>query len=356
MKKGGFDFNIFKAVFSGHRSFKEEFSSQVLAFLLSPHMRHGFGDTQLVTFLNMLGLDRLRNEIGHFPDDGKYCHSVFENLKSKQFSVAIEIEAKPAAKSLGRIDILLQIGNNLLIIENKILHSSVGDIERQMDGYVNDLQKHLPLECNLVPVVIFPAGYKHQYQGKHCDWSNLASALKGNLDKTQNMTAQSFLADFCDYVMADYASYASEGGTSKAEMQDFGEFLSQASGGSERHLEIIEKIFDAWRKCAYSGFNCDSQVYDGQIMYLPDRSGRMIYPFKISRIGSLILQHNAVKGNLEAIYRQLHAGLVAANIFGRDKSSCSIASLDEEKLDKLIAVFTETRRLIQGNNDNTMEQ
>jgi hypothetical protein len=206
------DFNIFKTLFSGYRGYKEEFSSQVLAFFLTPHMPHGFRDAILSGMLKKLGLQITYN----WPENAHdyYCRDILGSLNtSSNEDCEIQIESAPAPGDSGRIDIFLRLGQNLLIIENKIYHGSVGEVFTQIEGYRKTLDEWLnknKYQFTIYPVIIFPKDYQMTLTKDviySCDWNDVCEIFEAALQSNPHANGAAMLRDFMVYIQESYKGY-----------------------------------------------------------------------------------------------------------------------------------------------------
>ena len=148
-------FNIFEALFSGFYFYREEFSSSLLGYVLSPFSSHGMKTKPLELFIRKLlkteieaeyrkiltdMLDALKDELSH-PDQ------FVLNPLTDQYRFASSLEFK-------EIDVLIRIDHNILLFENKIYAGSIGKIGKQILQY----KESLGHDYNVVPIAIFPDG------------------------------------------------------------------------------------------------------------------------------------------------------------------------------------------------------
>lgn len=125
-------FNLFHVISDLY--YRENFHSDMIAFLLDPNANHGYKHLMLDSFIALL------NNIGCNIDAADYCEAV-----------VVREEAK--------IDILIKSlsNNRAIIIENKI--NKAGDMQRQLpryydyveEKYVIDAIVYLPLDYNKYP-------------------------------------------------------------------------------------------------------------------------------------------------------------------------------------------------------------
>jgi hypothetical protein len=132
--------NIFRVLASGKQTFREEFVSAFLAYLLSPKMDHGLGARVLSSLLE---------EIGSCPDASSWTNlarNFGDKLRNDLFSdeaasVNVELELNTGVD--GVIDIVVNYDNWFIMIENKIYHQSIRpkQVEKQYYGLKNLLKQ-----------------------------------------------------------------------------------------------------------------------------------------------------------------------------------------------------------------------
>lgn len=135
--------NIFRILSSGKPAFREEFVSAFLAYLLSPKMDHGLGGAFLENLLNQIAR---RN-------DAPELKALAGTLKSRLWEdlfadggqqPVVELEVKyPKPAGHGWIDVVVRLGQWIIMIENKIqLMSKTDDqIKEQYAGLQSILRE-----------------------------------------------------------------------------------------------------------------------------------------------------------------------------------------------------------------------
>lgn len=136
--------NFFKVLASGKHKLREEFISSFLAYLLSPKMDHGLGAILLLEIVERLSkqhpsLIDLENDLWQVHDT--FRENIFEEA-SQQVSVELEFKYPTSVNSNGYIDIVIRVNDWFIVIEVKILHTSLtnNQIMEQYNGIKRILQ------------------------------------------------------------------------------------------------------------------------------------------------------------------------------------------------------------------------
>ena len=139
--------NIFKVIGSSGTTFREKFTSSILAWLLNPNMEHGLGFSFMKSFVSSIDKDRfleLTNQL---------CPSIENNDSIESIDCMIYLEENVGTSF---IDIVFTIGDRLFAIENKIYESSVckGQLEREYRGLRDNpkFKDHKICMIYLVPI------------------------------------------------------------------------------------------------------------------------------------------------------------------------------------------------------------
>ncbi len=116
--------NIFKILSSGKHAFREEFISAFLAYLLSPKMDHGLGESFLSSLLSQVAEQNDAPDIKQLTQklQSRLWENIFED-NGTQPIVELEV-AYPRGHGHGWIDVVIRIGDYFVLIENKILVGS----------------------------------------------------------------------------------------------------------------------------------------------------------------------------------------------------------------------------------------
>ncbi len=143
---------------SGRKSFQEEFSSALLAWLLNPHMEHGLGYSFLEAFITSIfkkvPTDNYKKAISEIIDKLK---PALRTQKENTITFEIHLE-KNVANAF--IDIVVQLDNWWFAIENKIYSESVREKDHQVKTQYIGLRKTIDTEGNntdhIVSVFLVP--------------------------------------------------------------------------------------------------------------------------------------------------------------------------------------------------------
>lgn len=151
--------NIFRTLASGKHTFREEFVSAFLAYLLSPKMDHG---------LSFLVLSRLLEKIADKNQTGSLRH-LAEGLRSQLWESifddggpqpVVELEVSYGGGK-GYIDIVVRYDNWFIMIENKIAANSKtdGQIKEQYEGLREVLRskEFKDDDCHILVIYLVPA-------------------------------------------------------------------------------------------------------------------------------------------------------------------------------------------------------
>lgn len=112
--------NLFRTIASGKQSFREEFVSAFLAYLLSHKMDHGLGFTFLSKLLVEIAAKQQADPLKELASQFK--SRLWENIFDDNVDqVAVELEFRYPG---GFVDIVIKCGNWFIMIENKIVQAS----------------------------------------------------------------------------------------------------------------------------------------------------------------------------------------------------------------------------------------
>ncbi len=351
--------NIFRTVFSGWRVFKEEHASQILAFLLSPHMPHGIDNKFLKKFLNQLLVKLPESSkaaiVEYLKDidnknfaDQNYRTTILsaEAFKSNA-SYQVQLEAKPDSSSKGRIDILIKLDDILLVVENKILSCSVGEVDTQVANYVSEIEDNSIIKkinkleniIKIIPVCILPDGTRSA-NNPFFTWGEICEML--------DEYDIPFVKDFIEFTRDHYQPYQSEDSKQDRNLLTYAMFLKKASKNEKNKGDmekLIDKILKEWRNL--DGADCpdptdpNTMMLDGPIMWC-DVNGTNVYPFKINNNGNFSIQpsvwknreteHHIIKNKMnfksppDNDYFELEKSLLSQAMYGK-AGTCSLADV-----------------------------
>lgn len=112
--------NIFRTLASGKHSFREEFVSAFLAYLISPRMDHGLGYSFLSALIQKIADRQGNSELQALA--AKFKSRLWDNIfEENGQDVAVELEVNSPG---GFIDLVVRCGDWFIMIENKIALSS----------------------------------------------------------------------------------------------------------------------------------------------------------------------------------------------------------------------------------------
>jgi hypothetical protein len=312
--------NLIKAIFSGHRGFKEEFASALLGYLMSPNMDHGLGTVFLKRFLESLKVneDKIPKVVG----------DAIEYLSSNT------LMGKPGDESLHpivevfleyeRCDIVIQLkkatsdGKDAwLLIENKIGAGSVGNIVEQVNGYYLAISnKDKSGDC-FVKIAILPLDqHVGHYKGIDSSilWTSwrregtskakdtivdilrkiLRESAEGSISPLPSDT-EYMLRSLINFVEDSFEGY--RGNRKSITLADFVEEMSIYDGGDEnKNRKLAEEAIDTINKIyAEVGEQQNACGMDGPIIGFKTNSEKNVWPFKIRSDGYVLIQHQGMK-------------------------------------------------------------
>jgi hypothetical protein len=148
--------NIFRVLASGKQTFREEFVSAFLAYLLSPKMDHGLGAKVLSSLLEEIGSRLNAPELINLADQ------FGDRLRSDLFSdevASVNVELELNTGKDGVIDIVVNYNNWFIMIENKIYHQSIRlrQVEKQYNGLKNLLKQRGIQAPKILVIYLVPA-------------------------------------------------------------------------------------------------------------------------------------------------------------------------------------------------------
>jgi hypothetical protein len=112
--------NIFRTLASGKHSFREEFVSAFLAYLLSPKMDHGLGYSVLSHLIQKIADNQNNQDLKAL--SAQFKSRLWDNIfEENGQDVAVELEVYYPG---GFIDLVVRCGEWFILIENKIALSS----------------------------------------------------------------------------------------------------------------------------------------------------------------------------------------------------------------------------------------
>ncbi len=123
--------NIFKVIASSGTTFREKFTSSILAWLLNPAMEHGLGFSFMESFVHSI-------EKNKFSELTSQLHQSLENndsIENVDWMCSLELNVETAF-----IDVVFTIDNWLFAIENKVYASSAttNQLNREYQGLKQD--------------------------------------------------------------------------------------------------------------------------------------------------------------------------------------------------------------------------
>ena len=230
--------NIFRVLASGNQTFREEFISAFLAYLLSPKMDHGLGGKVFSSLLIQIG-----NSLDS-PELVDLAEQFEDKLRSNLFSAeegTVNVELELNTGKGGVIDIVINYEDWFILIENKIYLQSVRpkQVAKQYRGLRNLLQqqkieKPKILVIYLVPAILGEDGWSvsqitreeldfEQIKGDYCslvtwqpidgDVSIVGVLRKLLIEETQgNISPMSYdvrqtLLSFIDFTLGEFGGY-----------------------------------------------------------------------------------------------------------------------------------------------------
>lgn len=148
--------NIFRVMASGKHTFREEFVSAFLAYLLSPKMDHGLGAKVLSSLLAEIGKHQIKSELINLAEE------FGDKLRSDLFSdeaASVNVELELDTRGGGVIDIVVNYDNWFIMIENKIYHQSIRpkQVENQYYGLKNLLRQKGFQNPKILVIYLVPA-------------------------------------------------------------------------------------------------------------------------------------------------------------------------------------------------------
>ena len=280
-------FNICEAFFSGFYFYREEFSSSLLGYVLSPLSSHGMGTVPLESFIGRLLALEMDTEYRRILEEMRETLSREELSHPDRFLMNPLTDEYRFASSLEfrEIDVLIRIDHKILLFENKIYPESVGKIGEQIFQY----KKSLDSEFDVVPIAIFPSEEKG-YALDHV----ISIFWNGNhgvslLDFLKEMNAchlpeNSSLKEFIEFAERGYETGS-----------------RPRSVGKKTYDEILGRFDPAYRETISTVFPVnhtvlgDDRANGGCLLYcLPLAGGQVCYPFRL-----------VVNGKCEILYQGL---------------------------------------------------
>ena len=283
-------FNICEAFFSGFYFYKEEFSSSLLGYILSPFSSHGMKTAPLEIFIKkLLALEMeteyrriLEEMLGALKEEGlSYPDQFVMNPLTEKYRFASSLEFK-------EIDVLIRIDHNILLFENKIYASSIGKIGKQILRY----KESLGPDYNIVPIAIFPNG-ENGYSLDHI----ISIFWNGN----RGLSLLGFLKEIYSYWLPEHSS-----------MEDFIEFAERGYETSSRPRTVENKTYDEildrfnpdYREIISTVFPVNHTVLGediengGCLLYcLPLADGQVCYPFRLVVNGKCEILYQGLRGS-----------------------------------------------------------
>jgi len=123
--------NIFKVIATSGSTFRERFTSSILAWLLNPTMEHGLGFAFMESFINSIDKEKFSKL------SAQLCPYLESNdsIESVNWTCILELNV-----GIAFIDVVFTIDNWLFAIENKIYSTSASDNQliREYDGLKKD--------------------------------------------------------------------------------------------------------------------------------------------------------------------------------------------------------------------------
>jgi hypothetical protein len=151
--------NIFRVLASGRQPMREEYISALLAYLLAPRMDHGLGTMLLATLLRAIGQHTNASEFTTLATklDPRLRDNLFEG-PGTEISVELEL-IYPVGTSYGAIDVVVRCDEWFIVIENKILGTSIskGQVAAQYQGLRQVLATQQLAERKVLMIYLVPA-------------------------------------------------------------------------------------------------------------------------------------------------------------------------------------------------------
>ena len=280
-------FNICEAFFSGFYFYREEFSSSLLGYILSPFSSHGMKTAPLELLIKKLLTTKMDTEYRKIleemldalrEDELSYPNQFVINPLTTQYRLASSLEFK-------EIDVLIRIDRNILLFENKIYAGSVGKIGKQILRYKESLGR----DYNIVPIAVFPNG-ENGYSLDHI--------ISISWHDNHGVSLLDFFKEICRRYLPENSS-----------LKDFIEFAERGYETCSRprtvdnksYDEILDRFDPDYREIISKIFPVNHTVLGediengGCLLYcLPLADGQVCYPFRL-----------VVNGKCEILYQGL---------------------------------------------------
>ena len=282
-------FNICEAFFSGFYFYREEFSSSLLGYVLSPLSSHGMGTAPLKSFIGKLLTLEMDTEYRRILEEMRETLSREELSHPDRFLMNPLTDEYRFASSLEfkEIDLLIRIDHKILLFENKIYPNSVGKIGEQILQYKESLGSGF----DVVPIAIFPSEEKG-YALDHVIsifWNgNHGLSLFDFLKEihTQFLPENSSLGEFIEFAERGYETSS-----------------RPRSVGKKTYDEILGRFDPAYREIISTVFPINRTVLGedmangGCLLYcLPLAGGQVCYPFRLVVNGKCEIMYQGLLG------------------------------------------------------------
>ena len=175
--------NIFKVIASSGTTFREKFTSSILAWLLNPTMEHGLGFSFMESFVNSINKEK-------FLKLTSQLHPSLENndsIENIDWMCSIELNVEKAF-----IDVVFTIDKWLFAIENKIYSSSATEnqLKREYQGLKQDSRFK---DYNICMIYLVPIS------GDFLDKKILSEIETLNVDKNDYKTIMTWQPNDLNY-------------------------------------------------------------------------------------------------------------------------------------------------------------
>lgn len=284
-------FNICEAFFSGFYFYREEFSSSLLGYVLSPFSSHGMRTLPLCLLIKKILAEKIDEEYH------KILVEILQTLESEDISHPNQFVNNPltdeyrftSALEFQETDLLIKVDNNILLFENKIYQGSIGAIGSQILKYKESLGNN----HKIVPIAIFPDGENG------CALKNVISIAWRN---KSGVSLFDFLKEISNLYLDDNSS-----------LKDFLEFAENGYETSSRpriaekksYREILDKFNPDYRAIIselfpleYTALGEDLENGGCFLYRLPLINGDVCYPFRLVVNGKCEILYQGMRGRV----------------------------------------------------------
>ena len=175
--------NIFKVIASSGTTFREKFTSSILAWLLNPTMEHGLGFSFMKSFVESINKEKFLKLTSQLHPSLEHNDSI-ENI---DWMCSLELNVEKAF-----IDVVFTIDKWLFAIENKIYSSSSTEnqLKREYQGLKQDLRFK---DYNICMIYLVPIS------GDFLDKKLLSEIETLNVDKNDYKTIMTWQPNVLNY-------------------------------------------------------------------------------------------------------------------------------------------------------------